>query len=331
MKKIFIALLFITLLTSTVISSNDIFIDKLNNRYYMLEYELKQKSEKYDVQVYGSCHAYTSFNPMYLINEYDINSYNLSNPSEIIPITYLRMLERFKYDTPQVAIVETWGINLYETYLSTEVILNLYTPINIELLPISFEKLSVINDFEALDAIEENFSIIKYKDRVSDQSLDALDFDYSFQKANNIYNPEGTHLLYEEMINRFQHNGYKSTTTVTLSDYPEQQANILDTDTLEIESNIMKYIDKIIILCDKYDVELIFYRAPYRSTENELRKINYLSNYLAEQNITFYDLEKEITFDYENDFLDYEHLSQYGAQKTTLFLTEKILQILNLK
>lgn len=331
MKKLFATLLFIILLIYTVVSSNNIFIDKTNNRYYMLENELEHKSETYDVQIYGSCHAYTSFNPMYLIEKYNISSYNLSNPSEIIPITYLRMLERFKYDTPKVAVVEIWGTNPYETYVSTEDILNSATPINIELLPISLEKLSVIEDLETLDAIEENFAIIKYKDRVSEQSLNDLDFNYHFYKANAIYNPERTYWLYEEMINRFEHNGYKSTPVTSLSDYPKQQAKVFDIDTLEIEANIIKYIDKIITLCDKYNVELIFYRAPYRATENELRKANYLANYLEEKNIAFYDLEKEIHFDYEKDFHDYEHLSIYGSEKATYFLTEKIIQLLNFK
>lgn len=55
-------LLFICLLMGSFIKINDISISKTLNRYYMLKRELESKDGDYDVQVYGSCHAYTSFN-----------------------------------------------------------------------------------------------------------------------------------------------------------------------------------------------------------------------------------------------------------------------------
>lgn len=88
----------------------------------------------------------------------------------------------------------------------------------------------------------------------------------------------------------------------------------------------MKYMDRIIDLCDRYGVEVIFYRSPYRATANELRKVNYLETYFQEKQIPFFDLEKEIEYDYTTDFCDYEHLSQHGALKSTVFLTEQFLE-----
>ena len=98
MKRIAIRIVLFLLVLSCVLllvfqATGDILVNKDNNRYYMLEHELEQKDERYEVQVYGSCHAYTSFDSTFLTEKYKISCYNMSNPGEIIPTTYLRMLD----------------------------------------------------------------------------------------------------------------------------------------------------------------------------------------------------------------------------------------------
>lgn len=70
---------------------------------------------------------------------------------------------------------------------------------------------------------------------------------------------------------------------------------------------------------------LIFYRSPYLSTENELRKLNHLEQICAVHGVLFIDLEAEVDYDYTVDFQDYQHLSENGANKSTLYLAEYIL------
>lgn len=308
---------------------NEVFVDKSLNRYYILSQEI-EKIQDIDVQIYGSCHAYTSFDTAYFSEEYGMSSYNMSNPGEIMPSTYLRMLERFKVDKPEIVLVETWGVNAYETYDPTEKILDSYFRINIEDIPFSKEKMEVINDFETLDMIEDNVAFIKYRNRLTTFTLNKLDFDYCFEEASEVYNSgEWARYLYGEMENRLSNNGFKSNPSTPIPDYREQQAQIEDNEVLEVEADLMKYVDKIIELCKEENVPLIFYRAPYRSTANELRKANYLETYFAEKEVLFFDLEKELEYDYEEDFFDYEHLSKVGANKSTDFLSEKILEVLN--
>ena len=311
-----------------ILDLNEIFIEKYANRYYMMEKELEEIKDV-DVQIYGSCHAYTSFHSAYFEETYGISSYNMANPSEIMPATYLRMYERFKVDTPEVAVVEIWGVNAYETYFSSEEILDDYLRVNVELIPFSREKMEVINDFEALDMIEDNIPITKYRDRLLQFKINEFDFDYSFEKANEKYNPDGTDYFYGEMVDRFENNGYRFYSTIVLDDYEEQQAYVEPWETLEVEADLMKYVEKIIQLCEENDVELIFYRAPYRSCENELRKANWLEEYFSERNISYYDLEKEIEWNYGGDFYDYEHLGYNGAIKATDFLGDIIIEKMN--
>lgn len=333
MKKWISLIAFCAVVLCTIPGVNEVLVEKGYNRYYMLEKELQRRDETYDVQIYGSCHAYTSYNPMYLIEDYGISAYNMSNPGEIIPSTYLRMKEQFEDYVPKVALVEIWGVNPYETYDSTESILGEYFTCNIERLPLSKEKLEVIFDFNELKIIEDNVAMVRYKNRLLSLDLTEADFDYSFEKADTIYNTTGEYnWLYHEMKVRFSYNGYLwLLSTGVASDYVQQQAYVDPSEKLAVEPIIMKYVDKIIELCDEYGVELIFYRAPYRSTENELRKVNYLKEYFAEKQVPFFDLEERIEYDHVNDFYDFEHLAEGGADKSTEFLNRYVLDALGIE
>ena len=299
---------------------------KDENRYFILEKNLEELKENYDVQVYGSCHAYTSFDSKYFTDNHGITSFNLSNPCEIIPVTYLRMKEHFKNDPPQIALVETWGLNPYETYLDPDSIFYPYMRANIERLPLSLEKIKVILDFSSLRLLDENLPIVTYKDRLLEGSLTAPDISYSYELLKSTYESS---IYYTEMDLRLSNQGFKPYPSTPLPDYTRQQAKIAIGEELAVEKRMMKYVDKIIQLCNENEVKLIFYRAPYRASANELKKANYLRIYLSQQEIPYFNLEQEIAWDYQTDFFDYEHLSAVGAQKVTEYLSEHILNFSN--
>ena len=327
-KKIIASIVFCVLVALMIGRVGNVLSEKRMNRYMILDDELERLDEKYELQIYGSCHAYTSYIPEIIMKQTDIKAYNMSNPGEIMPATYLRMFERFKKDIPKVALVETWGVNPYETYTPTDYILGSYLQSNIESLPLSKEKLEIIEEFEDLDIVSENSRIAKYKSRLLENSICTIDYYYSFNKANKTVGKNGTDWYYDEMVRRITNYGYKPYAENELLDYPQRQSVIDEGESLEIEPDIMKYVEKIIKLCEEKGVTLIFYRTPYRSTANELRKANYFAEYCKENNLIFFDLEKEIEYDYSCDFYDFEHLSKSGAKKSTEFLNAYILEAL---
>lgn len=325
MKKIFSCIVFCILVVFLIVQVSDVLVPKATNRYYILEKELAERKETYDVQVYGSCHSYTSFNPMYLEEKYDISAFVLGNAGEIIPTTYVRMKEQFEEYAPKVALVEIWGINPYETYSSQSRVFGFYFQNNLERLPLSLEKLEVIENYDTLDLLEMNFAISRYKDRVMDFSLRDVDFNYSFEGTE----PYSSEYVFSEMTSRLTYNGFKVNPSKAIEDYPNRQAQIEQGAMVEIEPDIVEYLEKIIDLCESYGVELIFYRAPYISNENELKKLNHLSQICDEHDLLFIDLEQDIQFDYTVDFIDYQHLSETGALKATVYLTDYILEAIN--
>lgn len=317
---------FITLFACLFIRLNEISIKKTTNRYYMLKRELESKDQDFDVQIYGSCHAYTSFNSKKFTEENNISSYNLSAPSEIIPTTYLKMKEQFKIHKPKIALLEIWGINAFDTYVDTDKILGDYLALNIEQFPYSQDKNEIIRDFDTLNLFQENIALFKYKERIYKNQLIEEDFNYSYDSIIH-HLAERDLWIENEMTRRFANNGFSPLDSSPQEDYPTLQSYVNEDEYEVIEPVIMKYLDKIIDLCKENDVSLIFYRAPYVSKTTELCKSNYLREYLRERNILYFDLEKEIPFDYSDDFSDLQHLSNEGADKVTDFLSKVILRL----
>jgi len=331
-KNIIACVVFCTLTLALITRVNDIVVSKTYNRYYIMDRAIEARDEEFDVQVFGACHGYTSFHSPYFEDNYGISAYAMGNPGELIPTTYLRMMERFKVDTPEVALVEIWGINAYETYSSVERVFEYYMPVNVERLPLSLDKLEVIRDFYSLDMLLENFAIAKYKDRIMNMELTDADFVYSFEAISS----DTSNYTREEMNMRMENNGFcimpmwhddsSYDPYLDVTDYYSRQPVVGDEEKLALEADMLKYIDKIIALCEEYDVELIFYRAPYLSRANELRKANWFEDYCQSKGVLFLDLEEDVEFDLATDFLDYHHLNDVGAMKATDYLASYILE-----
>ena len=330
-KKILLGVLFLALLIGSVSRLNGIVMQKDVNRCYIMDQEIGKLEETPEVEVFGSCHAYSSFDVPYYQEHYGLTAYNMSNPGEFLPITYVRMAEQFRKGVPDVALVDTWGLMVYDTYSTIENTLEFYSIVNLESIPQSPEKKEVINDFGEFDSLELNFPLAHYKDRLIERELLPYDFDFT---RENVREWHESHYLYHndwlfnEMDDRIGNRGNVSWEAYPQEDYDRLQSHVEAGQTMPIEDNLMKYLDRIIDLCRENGVELIFYRAPYLSTENELKKANFLAEYLAEQGIPFYDLEAELDFDPMTDFFDEHHLAVPGMAKATDFLGARIQEAL---
>lgn len=323
-KELLSFFLLCLLIIAIVFALSRISMPKIMNRYFMLNEYLKENPEKQlcDVKVFGSCHAYTSFDPTILREQTGLSSFVYANPNEIIPITYARMAEQFKIHAPKVALVEAWGINPYDTYMGQNTIFTECLPLNLEIMKPSIPQHRVMLQYGGLKGIVTTYCpFLKYKARFTDGSLKDADFDYSFEATV----PENNEYINFEMRSRLSNDGFKRNPSNPVPDYPEQQAQIETGALFDISPDIEEYIELIIGLCEEYDVKLIFYRAPYISSENELMRFNQFSLLCEERGIPYIDLEQEIAFDYSSDFTDYQHLSASGAKRATELLLTYIM------
>ena len=325
LKKLLSFVLFclLTLVITAVLSG--ICRPKAMNRFFMLSEYLEENPEKQqcEIKVFGSCHAYTSFDPILLREQTGLDSFVYANPCEIIPTTYARMVEQFKKHVPQVALVETWGIDPYDTYLEAEEILGEYLKSNLASMDFSLARERVIWDYiPHREIVETTFPFFLYRGRLINRSVKAVDFDYSFEQASELNSPG----IQREIRSRLENDGFKRNLTGSVPEYRNWQSHIEAGETAELDPVILGYIQRIIELCRDNGVTLIFYRAPYLSSQNELRCCNTLRQLCEESGVLYVDLEREIEFDYTTDFFDYQHLSAAGAAKATALLGEYIAE-----
>ena len=329
-QKILSGVVFSALLIASVCRINEIVLQKDLNRSFAMDQEIDRLEEAPEVEIFGSCHAYSSFHVPYYQENYGLTAYNMSNPGEFIPITYARMAQQFRKFPPKVALVDSWGMMTYDTYSSHYDITGNYAIVNLESMPRTPEKMEVIDNFWGLDPLELNFPLARYKDRIINRELHEFDFDYSRENVRKWYTEQNDYKnqwILDEIDMRIQDRGSVTWESNPLEHYREQQPDVGD-EQIPFEYYLNVYLQRIIDLCREYDVKLIFYRAPYLSTPNELRKCNTLAVFLEEQGIPFYDLEAELDFDPMTDFYDEHHLAEPGMIKATDFLAQRIQEVL---
>lgn len=324
MKKILSSLLFILITVCLIFLLGEVVLPK--DRNAVMQHELDKLSDTNDVLVFGSCHAYTSFNPILLWNNAGITSYNLARPSENIISNFLFMKQVLKTQKPKVVLIETWGTKIYDTYIEKENVLGNYFISLIDHLPYSKEREQVIDEYDSFGHIYDNVFLTRYKDRIVNAELTQGDFDYNYVLE---------HLEETEIEQHYRNKnlGFKANTHITteVDSYFFRNKEDNPEESKAIEADLEEYLDKIIKLCQENGIRMIFYRSPYLSNKKELKQDNYLESYFNEKGLEYYDLEKEIPFDYSEDLLDNHHLNASGGKKATSFLIDRITEITTFK
>ena len=257
----------------------------------------KEPKDSIDVVFVGSSHAFLSFSPMNLWDEYGITSYNLSTGCQPIACSYYLMKEAIRTQHPKVIVLETYTTCYSRDYTNSERVHQA-----IDGMPLNFTKMELVNDYLANTMtfdkrLEYVFPIILYHGR------------WKSIKSKDIH-PQRTYL-----------RGFVANIRVE----PQKRPAIV-TDEKNIYENNLIYIEKIIQLCNDNNVELVMCRAPIADGtkyEKTCRKVNFVKNYAIENNIPFIDyldLADDIELDYDTDFLDWQHLNVIGAAKATGYM-----------
>lgn len=88
------------------------------------------------------------------------------------------------------------------------------------------------------------------------------------------------------------------------------------------------YLEKLLVAAGRTDAEIVFFCAPvYFKDPIELRRKNYLKEYIETEGFTFADFSgdiDEIGLDYRTDFWGVNHFDALGAEKVTMHLCDYI-------
>ncbi len=281
-------------------AANDVLRFKVVDKADMIHsfYDIEENS--LDILCIGSSHAYHSVQPDLLWGEYGIPSYVLGSPGQTVPCSYYLLKEALKYQKPKLVLLETYCFP---------------------------RKYKFKNDSYLRQAIDG----MRFGD-VKIEALNDLLPEYSWKEKLSYYIPFLMyHSRWDELENYdfIQHAWLKGgvldfrTVPQTEPDFPQKP--------LKIPKMNRKYLKKIIRLCRKNGIQLIFFAAPFADTDTarEALRVNlFVEKYAAKRDIPFlfYQKTKELGIDYETDFYDDHHLNTCGTEKLTVNLAEWLLQ-----
>lgn len=256
--------------------------------------EYYKEEKNHDVVFIGDCELYENISPITLWEEYGITSYIRGSAQQLIWQSYYLMEETFRYEKPEVVVFNVLSMKYDEPQSEA------YNRMTIDGMKLSGAKLKSIKASmtDEENMIEYIFPILRYHSRITE--LTSEDVEYLFRK------------------DKVTHNGYYMRVDVKAAGEIPEGTPLGD---YRFGENAYTYLDKMVELCKKNDVELVLVKAPslypYWYDEWEEQMVEYArANGLKYYN--FLDKIEEIGLDFSQDTYDGGlHLNLSGAEKLT--------------
>lgn len=263
--------------------------DKSNSEY-ILGFE-NEPINTLDVIFLGSSMSYRQIYPLELWSEYGISSYNLGTSEQIIPLSYYVLKHALERQCPKVVVLDV-GMCVIESKSFSDARLHQV-----------WDNLSWSDaKYESIQDLAENpetfyLDIIQYHDSWKKLNKNNFQKHYDYEKGAGCY------------------SGTKPLEPVILLDESEQQ----NPPKITIE-----YLDKIITLCEKNNIELLLTGMPTEQLNEERQKMfHYIENYVRPKNvkfINFYTLMDELSLSWKTDFADSVHLNYQACRRVTKYI-----------
>jgi hypothetical protein len=273
--------------------------------------EYYKSPKNHEVIFIGDCEVYANFNPMVLYEEYGISSYVRGNSQQMIWQSYYLLEETLKYEIPKVVVL---NVNSLRYDKSSDKRSEAYNRLLIDRMKWSDTKIKLIKE-SMLDKetfISYLIPILRYHSRYND--LTKEDIKYLFKRKNVTYNGF--------LVNKEVRPLDNLPTMRNKTDYSFDKENI-------------EWLDKILELCKKNNIELILVKAPsvypywYSGYDEEM------VTYSKKNNINYYNLvdkASEIGIDYSTDTYDGGlHLNLAGSIKNSIYFGKILKETIDLK
>lgn len=254
-------------------------------------YELENNTA--DILCYGSSHNMCTVNHGLLWKNHGFTSASAGGIGLSLRTTYYFIKETLNYQSPKVILLEM----VYSVWESEE-----YT---------SYEEVMALNQSEDRAALVKEL----YGD-------DENYMDYLLRLP--IYHTRYWETSKKDFTGFGMYSlGYYGTWNLysngTPNDFSETAVPV------PIDEEKKEWLDRIVELCRKEGIELVFYLAPYNAavTQDEWNKLDWVEQYAAQLGIpmiNFNKLNKEIGLDFTADYADNHHLNVYGGEKVTEYL-----------
>ncbi|MCM1189241.1 MAG: SGNH/GDSL hydrolase family protein [bacterium] len=250
----------------------------------------------HDVIFLGDCEVYANFSPMELYRNNGITSYIRGTPQQLVWMSYYVAEETFRYETPRAIV---FNVNAMRY---SEPVSEAYNRLTIDKMRWSKSKAGIVSASmtEGEQFLSYVFPILRYHSRFD--KLTQEDFSYLFRTRDNTFNGFQLH-----------------TEIVPEGSFPVKRA----LSDYRFGDICYEYLDKIRLLCEENETELILVKAPslypywYDEYDGQIRE------YAAKYGLSFYNFverTEEIGLDFSKDTYDGGyHLNLSGAVKLSRY------------
>lgn len=273
--------------------------------------EYYESAKNHDVIFVGDCEVYENISPVTLWEEYGISSYVRGSPQQLIWHSYYLMEETLKYEKPKAFVFNVLSMKYGEPQSEA------YNRLALDGMKWSQSKADSVKASmtEEEDFLSYVFPLLRFHSRWSE--LTAEDFTYAFKE-----------------VPQLSINGYLMRIDVKGIENLRQGAPLPDYTLSDV---CWEYLDKMRVLCEENDVELILMKAPtgtakwcwYDQWDAQV------AEYAEKYNLQYYnflnDVDK-IGIDFMTDTYDQGgHLNLSGAEKLSRYFGQILVDKLSLK
>ena len=256
----------------------------------------------HDVIFVGDCEVYESYSPVTLWREYGITSWIRGSAQQLIWQSYYLMEDTLRHETPKVFVFNIQSLQYGEPQKEEYNRMSLdgmrWSPVKVKAI-----RASMCEDESFASYL---FPILRYHERVF--SLKEEDFRYLFRRDTVTQNG----YLMNVGVDPYKGSEFP----IPLADYT-------------FSPNAVAYLDKMVTLCEKSGVQLVFVKAPSIAVTWYPEWEKQVEDYAAGKGIPYFnflELTDEVGLDFSTDTYDHgQHLNLSGAEKLSRYLG-KLLQ-----
>lgn len=312
----------LVLLWLLVKGCNYLVTDDVNSYTRLTLHEFYESEEKIETLFLGTSHCYRAYDPQYYEQLTGECAYNLGSSSQNLDASYYLLKEALKYQDIQKVYLD-----LYHEFF-------FFNPENREMV-----ETNILTDYMRLSLNKLEFILKSSSSEHYTNSLFAFRRDWQllgdpeYLKENISKKRQESYRNYEPVVyedERYMGKGFAASEAVLDLTAHEWIPKSEPVDLSGDDSFAISYLEKIVKLCEKEKIELVFLTAPsYQEYIEEMDSYEQVHDYVTAAAKQFgieyidFNVEAEAVFD-SNDFMDVDHLNGTGAKKVTGCLAELI-------
>lgn len=288
-----------------------LFVNKANIQSFKSE-EYKKLEGNVDIAIFGSSHAYSSYDPRIFENELNLNTFNFGSAIQNLIVTQEVIKEAIAENDIKLGIVDVFKGTLAELPFSKRV--NAFQQETFDYMDLSYNKVKLYSTVYGAENTLNVFPIINshsiWNERLI-QPAYVLKTSVDYNKGFN------SKLSFDKENWRASVKGKKAS------------KNFVEIENVSLSENQKKLIDDTIELFKKEEIPLLFVSSPihknymgnsYYTYQNRIKEyISAKGGYFIDFNTLWDSLELHLY-----DFYDRGHLNSGGALKVSMYLIEYI-------